>query len=380
VDVQLITPADERWQRLLQRTSHDVYHLPGYGGLYARREDQVLGLYVQGAEGELLMPLIVRPLPDLGDARLAAWRDAASPYGYPGPLIRGRFSAAERAAFTSAVLKELRRSRIVSCFVRGHPFIQEGEELLYWLGAESVGAEVMCLDLEGDEEELWRSVREGHRRAIRRLEKSGYSVRFNDWTGLEQFAAIYESTMRRVSATHFYFFDPDYFDRLRTLLSDHLNLVSVVGPDGKLAAGVLMTCYRGVAHSHLSATAEGQLALAPSKLAYDASWRRAKEQGARSLNWGGGLGRSDDPLLNFKRGFSNSARPFRTFRIVCDPERYQWACEAARLGADDRTGFFPAYRRPVSVEPERSYSATRSASAGISSTENGSGSLGIDTP
>ena len=86
-------------------------------------------------------------------------------------------------------------------------------------------------------------------------------------------------------------------------------------------------------------------ALDATKLLYEAAIGWAKAQGFRALNFGGGLGRDNDPLLHFKSGFSKDLHPFYTVRLVCEPALYRRACEAA--GAEDGVqGYFPGYRAP----------------------------------
>src|SRR5262252_2999577 len=81
-----LSPADPRWRRFLDRARHDVYHLPEYlrvAGNYERGE--AVAFYAEDGDQALLMPLLLRELPaDLGAPR--SWRDATSPYGYPGPI------------------------------------------------------------------------------------------------------------------------------------------------------------------------------------------------------------------------------------------------------------------------------------------------------
>src|SRR5690348_7951747 len=132
--VELIAPDDRRWSRLLERTPHDVYHLPGYGPLYER--DAVVeerALYVEGRDGELLLPLLLKPLPSLGSV-FYGWRDASSPYGYPGPLMRGTLWPDEAEPCRAAIRELLLRERVVSCFLRCNPLLPEGDAWLAPLG------------------------------------------------------------------------------------------------------------------------------------------------------------------------------------------------------------------------------------------------------
>ena len=69
---------------------------------------------------------------------------------------------------------------------------------------------------------------------------------------------------------------------------------------------------------------------------------------------GGGRGGEQDSLFQFKKGFSSATAPYRTLRMVSEPQIYQRACAAAGVSGEDLSGFFPAYRQgPVGQEPSR---------------------------
>jgi hypothetical protein len=83
IEAELIDAGDPRWTSFLRDARHDFYHLPGYVALCAAQEGgEPQGLYVSDGQRAMLLPLIVRDIPGGG-------YDAASPYGYPGPLLRG---------------------------------------------------------------------------------------------------------------------------------------------------------------------------------------------------------------------------------------------------------------------------------------------------
>jgi hypothetical protein len=361
MNVELIGPEDARWRRVLEATAHDVYHLPGYGSLYGQEPGtEERALYVQGADAELLVPMMIRPLPELGVPPLAGWRDATSPYGYPGPLLRGTFSPVEVEGLRHRVLKALAERRILACFLRGHPLIPQADPVVERMGTAVVHGETAVIELELPDEEITRRMDVPNRRQIRRLKRLGYSCRVDDWRDLAAFAAVYRETMRRVGAEPFYFFDDAYFDRLRAFLGDHLHLISTRSPEGVVVSAAIFTTCGGIVNGHLNGTATSHLRLAPAKLMHDETWRWAKQHGDRIFNFGGGLGgRSNDSLFRFKKGLSTATRPFRTVRVVCDERLYGMACTAAGMSGTDLTGFFPAYRqvpevaRPAAPELEK---------------------------
>ncbi|HYV44211.1 MAG TPA: GNAT family N-acetyltransferase [Myxococcaceae bacterium] len=336
----LVGPDDPRWRRTLDAAAHDVYHLPGYGPLYERDPRAwETALHVQGAEAELLLPLLVRPLPSL-----SGWRDATSPYGYPGPVVGGTFHPEELERLRRCVLDLMRERRILTCFVRGAPLLADGDAFLERLGLVVRHGETAVMELDRPDEEILRGYSSQNHRAIRRALRRGYTVQVDEWSHLPTFCALYLENMRQVGAAPFYLFDARYFARLKELLEGHLHLVSVLSPDGDLAAANLITLCGGLVNAHLNAMSGAHLDASPVRLAYDAAWRWGKANGARLVNFGGGYGGRDDSLLAFKMGFATGTRPFRTARLVCDRRLYEDACAAVGASGGDLTGYFPAYR------------------------------------
>lgn len=335
---ELIGPDDPRWRDTLGAAAHDVYHLPGYGPLY-ERDPRVreLALHVRGEGAELLLPLLVRPLP-------AGWWDATSPYGYPGPVVRGAFQPGELERLGGCVADLLREHRILTCFLRGAPLLAGGDALLERLGTVVPNGETAVVELDRSDEEIQAGYSSLNHRLLRRARQRGYTVQIDEWSHLPRFAELYLENMRRVDAAPFYFFDGEYFARLKALLGDRVHLLSVLSPGGELAGGELITACAGLVNGHLNATSGAHLDASPVRLTHDATWRWAKANGARIVNFGGGYGGRNDSLLAFKMSFATGSRPFRTARLVCDPGAYEEACAAAGVSPSVLTGFFPAYR------------------------------------
>jgi hypothetical protein len=344
---ELLKPTDARWAALLATTPHDVYHLPGYGPLNERSlHAEERALFAQGERGAFLLPLMLRPLPELGERDLRSWRDATSGYGYPGPLLRGDFSDAERTHFAAACLDYLASERVLTCFVRCNPMLPDADAVLAPLGQEVVHGDVALVDLTAGEEAIWKNFEQTHRRHILRLRRRGYTTRIDHWADLDGFKALYRDTMGRVGASAFYLFDDAYFDGLRALLGDALHIGAVFDGEGTLVSAGLFTHCGGRVNAHLSSSARSHLQWAPSKLLFDITWRWSLEAGAKVVNIGGGVGGAKDSLFRFKQGFANALKPFRTVRLVSDPGLYAVACACVGNDGQALDGFFPGYRQP----------------------------------
>ncbi|GGL09597.1 GNAT family N-acetyltransferase [Deinococcus radiotolerans] len=336
-DVTWLAPDDPRWSEVLARVPHDTYHLPGYARAAAWQEGgRATAFWSRGMGGELLVPLIIRPVP-----QRPGWFDAVSPYGYPGPLWRGAAGPAQRAhwaAFEQACLAE----RLVSVFLRLHPFLSSAADPAQVPGTHVMHGDIYAVDLRHSDDEYQRHIRKSHRRLIRRLEHAGFQIVMDDWTHFSGFLTLYGQTMRRLQASRYYHLSPDYFATLRRELPEHLHLISAVDPTGRLAAaGLLLSC-GGAVHCHLGGVDEPFVTNNPTRLIDAQTVRLLRAQGRTLLNLGGGLGGENDSLAEYKRGFATHTYPYATCRVVVNPAAYAQFSAAA-----GHTAFFPAYRAPT---------------------------------
>jgi hypothetical protein len=278
-------------------------------------------LRIESGDGELLAPLIVRPLGEGPD------RDAISPYGLPGLTVLGEAPA---GGLDPAAV-DFHRTGLVSIFVR-HRL-----DLVPLAGATERNV-VQIAD-----PALKPKSRPSDRRQIRRNLEAGYTVSLvpGAETSADQRAAfldLYTQTMRRTEAAEHYFFDREYFDRL--LPAERTWLALALDPEGVPAAASIAAVSDGYLHYYLSGSADSHLGDSPMKNIVARLVEHAAEL-ELPLNLGGGL-RAGDALEEFKRGFANRTVAWRTSEIVCDPTRYAELAGDRALG-----GFFPAYRAPA---------------------------------
>lgn len=327
------------WPEILGRVRHDFYHLPGYATLSADSEGGTArGLLVEDGARGMLLPIVVRPIPGGGS-------DAASPYGYPGPLVWGSSEPGFVHDAFAAGVDCLRAEGIVSLFVRLHPLLDE-------VAPEGIGrlmthGETVSIDLRLSPAEIWAQTRNNHRRDIGKAVRQGYAARMDDrWEHLDDFVRLYRETMERLSAEERYMFDATYFTRLREALGPSLSLWVVMFED-VVAAAVLFVETDGIVQYHLAGTDERYAHARPSKLLIHAVTAWAGERGDLRLHLGGGVGGADDSLMHFKAGFSDDRHVFRTLRVVVDEPAYARLVAARDPGLDpaDLDGFFPLYRR-----------------------------------
>lgn len=331
---------------VLERCRHDFHQRPAYVELEARRLDgSATALVIEGSQGVALLPLIVRALPDaLGIAGV----DASSPYGYPAPVFCADTSDFASAAIATMVTA-LRERGVITAFVRLHPLLETPLDACAQWGTIHDHGPTVWIDLETDERTQWADYRSTHRNLIRRAEREGLRVRFDDALAqLDDFYVVYEQTMIRLDAS-WADFDRAYLDDFAAALGERAFL-ALVERDDEIIAGGLFTRCDGLVQYHLSGTATAWQHASPSRLMLDHVRRRCVALGDRRLHLGGGVGAREDALFQFKRGFSSQRGRFRSWRVIADPHAHEQLLARWRaLGGDPiQAGeFFPRYRAPL---------------------------------
>jgi hypothetical protein len=351
---EFIAPDDRRWGDFLASTTHDFYHLPEYVALEADQEGgTATAFYAEHGGARLLIPLLLRTLPPPLNAP-AEWRDAVNPYGYPSPLFVADASSpqSEEAQFEmlwQSFCNVAAAQSVVGVFLRLHPLLLLPPPPLEKYGQLVQHGQTVYFDLADCEESLdYLSL--NHRRDIKKLAASGFQVVMDDWSYYPRFIEIYRATMARLQADQMYYFEGDYFMRLRQALGERLHLATVIAPSGEIAGGALITTSCGIVQYHLAGTDDKYHRHSPAKLLMHRVRDWSHGRGEKLFHLGGGLGGREDSLFRFKAGFSKRRADFFTYRLILDSEKYQQLIALwQRAGGEDKAdhNFFPAYRRAL---------------------------------
>lgn len=331
---RLIRPGDGAWAAVLDRTSHDIYQLPGYAQVEAARMGGEACALLLCADHEfVLQPLVLRPIP--GDDA----RDAISPYGYAGPLISAGWDDAALDQALDAALSTLADAGVCSAFIRLDPLCDYPLQVLARHGEVVTQGQTVWCDLTQSDDDLNAAMSPQTRSRLRRAERDDLSAAIDDWVSFPDFRGLYASTMDRVDAADWYKFDDDYFEGLRGALGEALHLCTVRAADHTVLAAGLFTSECDTVQYHLAGRApDGGPAAVRLMLATMRTW--AKTSGYQRLHLGGGVGGEQDSLFDFKAGFASNRAELRAWTVISDEAAY------SRLSADvdDAAGFFPAYR------------------------------------
>nr|WP_242588514.1 GNAT family N-acetyltransferase [Corallococcus macrosporus] len=286
---------------------------------HLRAERVTHTLVIEDGEGHTQrVPLIVRPIEG------TPYRDAISPYGFPGAAQNGLQEVAKEAV-------DWTETGLVSIFVRD----RVSGPRCFAGGTER--NEVFFID-----PRLPVEFREMHYRHIRRNLRLGFVSTAREAREVpreerEGFQVAYRQTMVREGASARYFFSDTYFEEL--FASPSAWLVTTHAPEGGVASSALCVRSDGMLHYYLGGTMDAHLPRSPAKNVFGTLAELCTRLGV-PLHLGGGV-KPGDSLEQFKRSLSNASSRLHTHELICEPELYALLSEG-HAGGD----FFPAYRAP----------------------------------
>jgi hypothetical protein len=363
MELQILAVSDPGWNEALRSLRHDIYQLPGYVSVEARRTNTVPeAILVKNGDQVLFLPYLLQScnqlFPEIAVSHQTTERfDAISPYGYPGLLLS---ESAQTTNFSTlalqAALQTLKAKGVCSLFIRLHPLLNQDIETLFAPNTFTDNGRTVSIDLTLSEAQIWNQTKPDHRNKINRCRHLGltaHMVPVREY--LDRFIAIYQETMQRVAATAGYLeFDYAYFQQLHDQLGDKLHLCVVQQQDKIISAGLYTEC-NGIVQAIFGGTLTDFLKLSPTTLETDYVRRWAKARGNQWLHLGGGLGGAQDQLYMFKARFSRQSHTFLTLRQIIHEDHYQALVNqrAQVLQVQPellwQSQFFPAYRTSIAA-------------------------------
>jgi lipid II:glycine glycyltransferase (peptidoglycan interpeptide bridge formation enzyme) len=341
---EVISPQSPCWRQALSRAWHEVYQLPEYVSFEAERlGGQPAAFFYEDGDGIFLLPFVAREIPGTDRS------DAVSPYGYPGP-VSDRSDRAFWCRAVTSLVETLASEQLVSLFVRLDPLQPTSCTPLSEVGTLVTHGATICVDLRLRREEWWSQLRKEHREAINKNIRLGRTSITDDWQYLDDFVQIYRETMTRTNATEDYFFDREYFERLRNAVPDSAHLQMIFSADGEPIAGSVLLAGGSILQAHLAGSRPTQRREKSTPFLVHEAVQWGREHGCSTFQLGGGVGGREDSLFEFKKGFSPHRHDFQTFRAVLDAPVYRKLAVDLNPQADpeDLSAYFPLYRaRPT---------------------------------
>ncbi len=301
----------------------DVYFTEEYVKLYESASERAECFVCSDGEKMMLFPFLARSFDFQGNR----YKDFETAYGYGGPVFN-----CEDKVFRKDALRTFKNycneEGFVAGFVRFHPLFQNQE------GFEVVGRVIedrktVAINLDQPMEDVWKNeIHSKNRNVIRKAEKAGCTFIVDDeYKHLQEFVRLYDLTMVKLSASSFYYFDEDYYAKLKKGIPNSF-LGCVANSEGKIISAAIFMYSGRLGHYHLSGSDKSQLALAPNNFMLWSAAGELHRRGVRLFHLGGGTNSDEDnSLYLFKRRFSKQTYQFSLGKLVFNQAVYEQLCE-----------------------------------------------------
>ncbi len=253
-------------------------------------------------------------------------KDFESAYGYGGPIYNtDNEDFIKRALY--AFKEELTDAGYIAGFVRFHPLMNNHCHFDV-IGDLLFDRNTIAIDLTKPIENVWMNeIHTKNRNVIKKGQKEGLVFKADDnYKSLARFRELYESTMDKLNADSFYYFDDKYFQNFKQHFPN--SFIGEVSLDGKDIASAIFF-YDGIyGHYHLAGSNITHLKLSPNNFLLWEAAKELKNRGVKYFHLGGGINSDEtNSLFQFKRKFSKSTRDFYIGKLVFAPETYSAICQ-----------------------------------------------------
>lgn len=299
----------------------------GEGKLFIFEEDERLAIY----------PFMLNEIEgyDLDDR----YYDIETAYGYGGPIVNcmdSNFIERFEKSFNEYCLEE----NIVAEFIRFHPIIKNE-----YIFKENIHVShnrfTVYTDLTKSIDEIWdNDIISKNRNMIRKAIKSGLEVDFDE--DISDFKDIYKTTMDKVTAEEYYYFNDKFYEALKKINKVCIN----VKLNSEIVASAIFLRGNEYFHYHLSGSKKEYLKYSPNNLMLWEAIKYAKESGFKIFHFGGGLGDSvNDKLFKFKKSFGKGIGDFYIGKRIHNSEVYNYLINTWEVKNMKKAKLFLQYKK-----------------------------------
>jgi hypothetical protein len=334
-----------RWQAWPGR---EVFAHPAYIRLFARPGDRVVCAAVSTASGGVLFPFVLRPVaiePWAGKNEPAC--DLVTPYGYGGAFA---WDCAEQESlmFRDRFHDWADANGVVASFARLSLF---DAQQLPFDGDVVIDRPNIVRSLDITPEEIWHDYEHKVRKNVNCAKRAGLTAEIDpEGRRLDEFLAIYESTMDRRSADGGYYFPRKFFETLIRDLPGQFIFCHVLDRGRVVSTELVLVSAENI-YSFLGGTLADAFSQRPNDLLKHEVILWGRQAGKLAYVLGGGY-HGEDGIYRYKKSFApNGKRPFCVGRRVHNTADYgrlvasrrQWEISQGNAWMP-KPGYFPEYR------------------------------------
>lgn len=307
----------KKWNELLERfedTQKDIYFYEEYVKMYEDNTSEAFCVVCEDGDSIILMPFLRRQIHDYFDFETA--------YGYGGPISNTNDKIWIHKAL-SEVKKYLFKEKYICGFVRFHPLLENVKNCKDCFDI-FFDRNTVCINTEMTSEEIWtKQITSKNRNMIRKAEKNGlvYKAEY-DFQSMKEFIELYNTTMKRLNAEEFYYFNENYYRKFIEYFGGSAFL-GTVRKDNKLVCAALFMYSKEYGHYHLEGSDHNYSSLGANNLLLWKTALELHEHNVKEFHLGGGYDSSENnSLLKFKKAFSNDFKDFYIGKMIFNVEKY----------------------------------------------------------
>lgn len=342
---------EKRWSAVLKRFScDDIYFQYHYAKALELHGDGLpILIYYSGNNVELCYVVMKKDisLEQYFCKRLErnTYFDLETPYGYGGPLIKGKLCLEEEKDFFQKLTKYCQCAGIVSQFIRFYPLIYN-QDFFHILDNKKMLRNTVYIDT-SDEEMIIKNMDTKNRNMIRKAGRNNIQIISDQGERLDEFINVYNETMNYHNAETYYTFDKTYYQYL--LKNCKNQIIFFYGCyEGKIISAAMFFYGTSFMHYHLSGAKPEFRNLASMNLLLFEAARWANKTGIVKLHLGGGMS-DHDSLYGFKKQFNKKGyTPFYIGKSIFDHTKYNKLLEIRKQEEsefDKDNNFFIQYRK-----------------------------------
>ncbi len=324
----------ERWNQYLDfipAELKDLYFREEYVRLYETEREKAFCFVYQDGDSVFLFPFLRRAFEYKGKTCF----DFETAYGYGGPVSNNHDEDFMTSALQAMMEKAVEENYICG-FVRFHPVLAN------WDSFDKVGRlipdrKTIAVDLTGGEEATWMNeIHTKNRNVIKKGGKNGLEfIVDNDFTYLKEFEALYNSTMDKLGADGYYYFEPKYYEQLQNTIKNLF--LSIVKYEDKVVAGAIIFYQLPYGHYHLAGSDISALKLSPNNFLLWGAVKELIKRGVSYFHLGGGTNGDENNLLyQYKRKFSKHEYQFSLGKLIFNETLYNEICKEWEAANPDK--------------------------------------------
>lgn len=325
----------ENWNRFLDKFSpkqKDIYFTEEYHKINALEDEHAEAFVYKEGNKILVFPFLTREWITQDGIEI---KDFETAYGYGGPI-----SNTSDKDFIGRALKSFQTEALeagyIAGFVRFHPMI-ENYKKFETIGTLIYDRKTVAIDLSKELDDIWMSeIHTKNRNVIKKGSKEGlkFTADYN-FDYIDRFRELYYSTMDKLHAENFYYFNNEYFENFKNFFPN--SFIGCVKYNDEIIAGAIFF-YDGIyGHYHLAGSDINKLNLFPNNFLLWEAAKELKSHGVKRFLLGGGINSDEsNSLFQFKQKFSKSTNDFYIGKLIFNQERYDNICKDWKLRNPDK--------------------------------------------